>query len=281
MSDEKLYTVKTADDAVLPAVDAGGELRVLGCLAPRRMLFATPWAESGLATGAPIRECDWRGQCGPVLDQNGLGGCVGWSAASMFEQAWQTAGLPPMQFSPEFAYACVNGGWDRGAVLSDMIASMASNGMAPLPVPFPAYTYRMKQIPQSVRDAAKLHTAAKYFSCPTYQDVMDAVNLGYSASVGITVGTGFTRLDAGGVAGFGIPRGGHALHICGIVKVKAGRNAGQWGLLTKNSWTTSFGDQGYCILVEDHFDRQGDNYAVVVPQNTDPGGLYPPVPLAA
>jgi len=277
---DRKYTVKTADGAKLPAVPAGGELRVLGCLPPRRMTFMTPWRESGLSTGAPIRECDWRDMCGPVLDQDGLGGCVGWSGESAFEQAWNIAGLPPMRFSPEFAYACVNGGADRGAVLSDMIQSMTINGMAPLPVPFPAYTYKMNKIPQSVRDAAKLHVVAKSFSCSTYQDIQDAVNIGCPVSVGITVGSRFTTLDAGGVAGFGFPRGGHALHICGIVKVKAGPYKGQWGLLTKNSWTVDFGDQGYCILVADHFDRQGDNYAIVAPQNIDPSS-YPPIPRAA
>lgn len=269
----------TADGAQLPAVDAGGELRVLGCLQPRRMMFASPWAESRLSSGAPIRECDWRHLCGPVLDQDGLGACVGYSGASAFEQAWQSAGLTPMQFSPDFAYACVNGGSDRGAVLGDMIASMASNGMAPAGS-VPAYTYKMKQIPQSVRDAAKLHRAAKYFACPTYADLLDAVNNGYAASGGITVGGQFTNLDAGGVAGFGFPRGGHALHFCGIVKVKAGRYAGQMALLTKNSWTTSFGDQGYCLLVADHFDAQGDNYAIVVPEDDSPNA-EPPTPVFA
>lgn len=277
MSDSTHYNVTTADGAVLPAIPGGGELRVLGCLPIRRKAFMKTWDESGLRTGAPIRECDWRHLCGPVLDQDGLGACVGYSGASAFEQAWQAAGLPAMQFSPDFAYACVNGGWDRGAALSDMIQSMATNGMCPADM-VPAYTYKMRQISQQARDAAKLHTAAKYFACPTYQDVLDAVNLGYAASVGITVGTGFGKLDAGGVAGFGFPRGGHALHICGIVKVKAGRYAGQWGALTKNSWTKDYGDQGFCILVADHFDRQGDNYAIVVPQNTDPSS-YPPVPL--
>jgi hypothetical protein len=260
-----------------PAIDAAGELRVLACLPPRLKFFAPSWRESGLSSGAPLRECDWRPMCGPVLDQDGLGACVGYSGASAFEQAWNSAGFAPMQFSPDFAYACVNGGVDMGAVLSDMVASMASNGMAPAGS-VPAYTFKMKQIPQAVRDAAKLHVAAKYLSLSSFDDVCDAVNNGYATSFGISVGGRFTQLDAGGVAGFGFARGGHALHGCGLAKIKAGKYAGQWGLLTKNSWTTDFGDQGYCYLVADHFDRNTDAYAIQAPQNTDPGLINPPSP---
>lgn len=269
----------TTADAVFPAIDAGGELRALGCLPPRRMMFATPWKEAGLSSGAPLRECDWRHLCGPVLDQDGIGGCVGYSGASAYEQAWNAAGFSPMQFSPDFAYACVNGGVDGGAVLGDMIASMASNGMAPAGS-VPAYTYQMSKIPQSVRDAAKLHKAAKYIAAPTYEDICDVVNNGYAACYGITVGGKFTVLDAGGVSGFGFPRGGHALHAVGLTLVKAGRYKGQWGIVTKNSWTTDFGDEGYTIVVKDHFDRSVDAYAIQAPENDEPGS-GPPAPVFA
>jgi hypothetical protein len=184
-----------------------------------------------------------------------------------------------MKFSPDFAYASVNGGRDQGAVLSDMIASMSANGMAPAGS-VPAWEYRMSRIPQSVRDAAKQYRAVKYLATPSFAAICKAINIGLAVSFGITVGGKFTVLDAGGVSGFGLARGGHALHGCGLVLVKAGPYAGQWGILTKNSWTTTFGDEGYTILVAAHFDRVCDAYAIIAPEDFAPNA-YPPIPLAA
>lgn len=276
MSDA-LHTVQLDDGVTLPAIDDGNELRVLACLPPRGMLMAPRWSESPYAAKHPLRECDWREHAGAILDQDGRGACVGYSGASAFRQAWSVAGFPPMDFDPDFAYACINGGRDVGAYLEDMIASMASNGMAPAGS-VERWEYRMSRISQAVRDRAKTYVAAKSYACRTFDEMCDAVNLGFAGSFGVTIGSGFTRMDAGGVAGFGVPRGGHAMHAVGLRKVKAGAYAGRWALIVKNSWREDFGDQGYCLMVADHFGRSMSGYAIQAPQLND-ASLVPPAPI--
>ncbi|WP_165251155.1 C1 family peptidase [Paludisphaera soli] len=275
---DKLYS-KVVDGVELPAIDDGQELRVLGCLPPPEgMTSASPtWSDFIAGQTWELREVDWREHCGEVDDQDGLGACVGYAGASAYEQAWSMAGLPPTSFDPDFAYACVNGGWDRGAYLEEMIKSLATNGLPPRGS-IPRYTYQMAKIPQAVRDVAKNFVVAKSFLCRTFLEALDACSRGFAISFGITIGTRFTVLDAGGVCGFGIPRGGHAVHGVGVRKIKAGPYKGRWGLDFKNSWRKDYGDQGYGTVVEEHFSAGANSiYAIQAPHARLPQ-YNPPIP---
>jgi hypothetical protein len=237
----------------LPTIDFL-EPRVLGCLPPKPNFAGLPrWGDSKpMIARSEWRDVSWRTLNARIMDQDGLGACAGFAGVNAFERAWRLAGGQALKFSAWFLYSNVNGGRDQGALISDVLKSLLATGVC-LEDQVPEKTYQKRSIKPDAYTTAKRFRIAEAYALDSTDAIGSAVMLGYPIEYGIFVGGNFMTLDAGGVPGIGSD-GGHALHCCGLRKVPAGPHKGQWSYETENSWGTKYGQDGYCYVVDKHFD---------------------------
>jgi hypothetical protein len=99
----------------------------------------------------------------------------------------------------------------------------------------------------------------KAFKCRTFEDVVAAISCGFMTVFGILVGRNFGDLNNEGVAPTpDVVLGGHALAGVGC---KTLRN-GEWAIDTLNSWSGSWGLNGFCFLTKKSFANRIDAYAI-------------------
>ena len=220
----------------------------------------------------------------PVLDQGQHGSCVGHGGCTGFTRCWDMRGNGFQAFSPCYLYSLINGGRDGGAVVSDAMAALLTNGIC-LETTVPEGRIFRGQYDTARADAeAGRFQLAEAYHCETYDDLVAALVYGYTVVYGIMVGGSFGNLDAGGVAPVG-GTGGHCMTGYGLRWVAAGRYKGQLAVRNQNSWSTDWGLQGTCLLVEDHFQyaaRWGmvDAFACTAPVPDDDPARVLPDPLS-
>jgi hypothetical protein len=244
------------DGHVLPYVlDHDGVPRILGRLTPRPDLGRM---KSWRATQTMIPRDQWEDRDysrfdAPILDQGQTGSCVGHASASALARAWMKMGHPARRFSACYIYGKINGGRDQGAVVSDAMNELLRGGACLEETVPEGMIYERRFPPGADAEAAK-YRADDCYHLGTFDEIGSAIMMGDDVVFGILVGNQFSNLNAEGIPPVG-GNGGHALHGCGLVRLKDGA----WGVKTQNSWRKDWGMDGYCILIEKHF-TYGQNF---------------------
>jgi hypothetical protein len=98
------------------------------------------------------------------------------------------------------------------------------------------------------------------YVCPTFDAIVSALQQGFVGQEGLMWYPNYKPDSAGWLPkGQGRP-GGHALMAYGAVK---NPHTGEWGILTRNSWTEGWGVHGNCIIPESAFGRDIGGFWVV------------------
>lgn len=250
----------------LPYVIQDGQKRIFGCLPPRPNFQAVPrWANvMPVIPRARWKETNPDNFGARVLDQDGHGSCVGHGSTTAYEMAWLRAGGPPVAFAACYVYGQINGGRDQGAIVGDAMRELIDKGVCTEAMVPPGKIYS-RSFPAGADAEAAKYKVREAYSCATYDEICTALQMGWTVSYGIMVGNNFGDLDSNGIAP--LPRGGGGGHcLCTYCLKNIG---GKWIIWTRNSWNTSYGQNGECGITEQHMDRPGqiDAFAIqaVVP----------------
>jgi len=246
----------------ISSAEIDGIPRMLGCLSPRSDFGGLPKfaASNNLIAQSEWRDVDLGPFLHPVWDQGRHGSCVGHGSATAYHLAYRIAGgtVPPSGFSPTSLYALINGGRDRGAIVSDAMDALMRHGLA-----------TMAEVPESIIYESQISAVAKAtrkrfrvldaYHCETFDAIGSALQLGFPVSFGIMLPARFNSLDNEGVCALGGGwLGGHCMAAYGTKRLKDGRLA----IRVRNSWGTRWGHNGDCLLVENHFGRDCDAFAI-------------------
>jgi hypothetical protein len=212
----------------------------------------------------------------PVHDQDGIGACNAFASITACEAGRAQAGLPYVPLSPGFLYGAINGGSDNGSMLEDGMEWMSTKGT--VKVSTVGYLdwrtgRRNMNNPTYLQEAASYRTIEVY-ECPTFDHIASALQQGFFIVEGLMWYNNFTPdregwLPARGSGG----AGGHALCGYGLAQ----RN-GVWGIRTRNSWGSSWGVGGNCVIPESLFDNRIGGYWAVRAVAQTPDGTPIPVP---
>jgi C1A family cysteine protease len=232
-----------------PAIESGGERRILSCLPTPGNVFRSfsPYS----ARREPIPQSEWRefdrwpALKHPIKDQNGIGACMGHGTATAMELAYRIAYGKLVQFSAWFVYATINGGQDRGATVGDAFESIRENGVClDSSVPWKEWRPSRAITPKTKAEAAN-YKAEHIYKMDTEADLATAVLCADPVAFGTMIGQGFDKLDGEGVPGSGGGQGGHAMTIFGgMKKLRSGR----WAYRVVNSWKRDWGIDGCCWM---------------------------------
>ncbi len=198
------------------------------------------------------KQVSLRSQMPPVYDQGQLGSCTANSIGAILElnelkQKEPDAATPSRLFiyyNERVMEGTVTE--DSGAEIRDGIKSVAQLGAPPENL-WPYDITKFAQKPTAkVYAQAKKHQAVRY--ARVVQDTLPLQNVlasGYAISFGFTVYTSFeTAVGSDGIMPMPQPDekvlGGHAVVAVGYKPIK-----GQLYFECRNSWGTSWGDQGY------------------------------------
>jgi C1A family cysteine protease len=215
--------------------------------------------------GVTPDEVNLTGHASPIRDQGRLGSCTGFSLAGQMEHVW--ALKPPghkLVFSPQFIY------WnereeensireDSGAYIRDGSKVLAAEGVC-LEKTWP-YKDTMEEMVRKPSDAAVQeavnYRVGNYYRIQTLDQMLDNLAQGYSFTFGISL---YDSFQADSVTRTGVVPmpgtreamiGGHAITAMGYSKRLR-------LLLIRNSWSTSWGKQGYFFLPFAYIE-QGNN----------------------
>jgi hypothetical protein len=207
----------------------------------------------------------------PIRDQGQHGSCTGHAGVTALTYALEQAGVEPPLLSCTFPYGLVNGGQDNGASVSSILQVLLQTGTCTEAVVPEALIYQ-NQFPQNAWTDAQNWMAAEFLKIATYEELCQAISLGYPTAFGIRVGRNFSNLNAQGVCPLpNMVIGGHAL--CGVGLKKTFNDS--WLVKFQNSWTANWGLSGFAYLTRGHFDQLIDAYAITHPKILTPDG--PPI----
>lgn len=251
----------------LPFAMSGGHRRYLACLPPKSDFGGF----KKFASAAPVvPRSQWqtinRRQQFPapdwILDQDGIGSCVGNGSANGLRKARLLGGQSDVKLSPGALYAQINGGQDNGAVISDALTALQQKGTCSYGTVGETPFY-INQLPSAWSDEAARFRIGQAYHCETFDEIASALQLGFIVVYGIMVGSSFENFDSSGVAGWTRGPGNHCMHADGLALLADGR----WALDNVNSWGPSWGPWGIgrCYLSEEHFGHgdQPDAFAIV------------------
>lgn len=238
----------------LPEIHDGREMRKLGCLPrlaspgsvfplladkigliPRDKWQAMTASEIDLAIASVRR----------IIDQNGIGMCASAASTQGMEEARRREGLRDVRLSPGDLYRRVSGGRDAGSSLSDNLTEVTQRGIAPDAL-VPDLEWR-RSYPGSGKQALA-YRGIDAFDCPSFDAMATAVQRGFPVVYGIMIGGDFSPGSDLWLPDYSRGGGGHAMLGVGLCQ-----KADRWGLLTVNSWASSWGKRGCAVLPESYF----------------------------
>lgn len=281
-----------SDDAFLTQLTGEAEFaRAMGNLPPPENKTRAVFAKFGSAPNVPLIPRDqWKtvnlgAFLPPVYDQNGIGACNAFATCTVFEGCRAQAGLPYVKTSTGFLYGAINGGVDQGSFLEDALEWMQTVGTVKGTTVGPLDWRKGRGLKDNAaaRSEAKSYKIVEAYECPTFAHMASALQQGFFINEGLMWYNNYTPGREGWLPAKGVgAAGGHALCGYGLAAYN-----GQWGILTRNSWSAQWGVGGNCIIPESCFDsRVGGFWAVrAVVQSDDAvpipvGGSAVPVEMA-
>ena len=201
---------------------------------------------------------DLRKYCSPVRDQGQLGSCTGFAiAVGLREFLLIKIGAPLVPLAPLFVYYeerfiehTVS--QDAGAQPRDGMKVLTKMGVSPeKDDPYNVAAFTKKPSAKAKKDAANFKIAA-YHRLKNLVDVESALAGGNGVVMGFKVYESFESDSVAKKGKMPMPAssesvvGGHAVFIAGY-QTDPGTAGGGY-LIVKNSWSTSWGDQGYFYM---------------------------------
>lgn len=215
---------------------------------------------------------------GYVHDQNGIGQCNASATCSAIERRRLAEGLADIHLSAGDLYGRINGGVDRGSMLEDGLRVAMADGIAPVrEVPYLDWRSSDRQD----RPSRKRFRVLEAWLCPTFDHCASAVLSGFDLISGIMWHENY-RPDADGwlpVRGSG-SAGGHAVHGFKLV-MRAGAGTGfGFGIVHKNSWSSTWGQNGLCVFPEPAYSGPVGGWWAVRVTVTEEGDVPAPKEVA-
>lgn len=172
-----------------------------------------------------------------IFDQGNHNSCVGNSGVGSLEYDMWFQGMKLTKLSPACAYSPINGGYDAGAMISDLIPALMQQGTCTFET-WGQHPVFLKALPAAQREKV-MGECKKYrldndggYACRNWEEICSALQSGYAVTLSVGVdNVKFHTFDADGVAGVGDVRHNHAVRVDGMRKIK-----GQWCLDLCNSW---------------------------------------------
>jgi len=264
-------------DAFIAAFDLAPVKRAMG------LKFGKPrlaWTEFGSTPNTPlIPRANWKPVdlavfLPPVHDQDGIGQCASSSACTVLEACRRQAGLPYVFLSAGDLYGRVNGGRDEGSMLEDNLAELMNNGVAQVSADAPYLWRRGQASPASARQP---HRVVEAYLCTSFDAMASAIQQGFLIQHGLMWFDNFEPDANGWLPSRGRGQaGGHALCGYGIAQ----KTDGTWGIMTRNSWGSSWGKAGNCIIPESLFDSTIGGFWAVRAVVQTPDANFPAPPLS-
>lgn len=201
---------------------------------------------------------DLRAQDCPVFDQGNLGSCTANAIISAFDFDRKKQGIYTTPGSRLFLYyqeRVIEGttSYDSGAQLRDGIKSLVNWGeCSEATLPYDVTKFKRKPSKKAYQEAA-LHKLKNYYSVDNtdINAIKSSLVQGYPVVFGCTVYDSFEYARTSVTGIIPMPRkkekivGGHAMKIVGYDDAK------KW-FIVKNSWSTTWGDKGYCYMPYDY-----------------------------
>jgi C1A family cysteine protease len=230
----------------------------------KKLLLGAPYTTADDATKLPPA-VDLRSDCTQVYDQGQLGACTGFASAHGLLEFLlkKTHGTSPAM-SPLYVYYyervaenTVN--LDAGAQICDAIAVLLHEGCA-TEATDPYYVENFKIHPSTEAEAEagkyKIKTATHLH---TLQDMKHCLASGNAFIGGISVYASFESEMVARTGNVPMPQageeilGGHAITIVGY-------NDQNQTFIMRNSWSSSWGVGGYCLLSYAYIQNYGSDF---------------------
>lgn len=246
--------------------------RPLGCILRSSQpgeiypVFGTEHSRSRLIPRAEWKPVDFSHLVPKILDQDGQGACNAFASVQALHVLRNAAGLPFVELSAGNLYGRINGGVDRGSVISDAIRELEKNGVCPASI-VPQLEWRPPW-PSNWRSEAKKFRVLEAWDCPTFDHLASAIQLGFPVNLGVLVGNNFKPDPTGWVPDYRGGGGGHAM--CGVGLVYDSKRG--WGIKVANSWGNDWGLSGFAIVPESYFKNTPFTDAWAVRGVVDPEG---------
>ena len=195
---------------------------------------------------------DWRSQCPPIVDQGQLGSCTANAIAGTLGFLEVKARQPFVALSRLFIYYnervmehTVQS--DSGAMIRDGVKSVAKLGVCvEKRWPYVIAKFKAKPTPACYKDALN-HTISSYHRLATLDEMRACLAGGYPFVFGFTVYESFESQEVAQTGVVPMPQqtekvlGGHAV-------MAVGYDDAQQRIIVRNSWGTSWGQQGYFTM---------------------------------
>ena len=195
-----------------------------------------------------IRDFDlWPGVV-QIKNQGSYGACNGHASATAVEFARAMNGHY-VPLSAWWVYGRLVMGRDRGSNILQALDLIQREGVAPEPlVKYGDFSGRYNA---ETTEAAKRFKAEVTGRLETWEEIVTAVALRRGVNLSVRATNGWDgRLDANGCPPVGRGPGNHAVMVGGGIKTIGGQKY----IRMANSWSTKWGDKGFCWLSRDHWE---------------------------
>lgn len=172
-----------------------------------------------------------------ILDQNGFGACVGFSAACAEMRKRTLMRQAFLKLSGMFVYAQINGGVDQGAIIEDAMTALMDKGVClDSEVPCESKYIKKANIPAAAYQTALRMKANACYTITTWAQLCTSIQKSFFPVFPVMVARGgsFEKFDAEGVCGVDAGPGNHSVGADSLLKSSKygwiARMPNTWGL---------------------------------------------------
>lgn len=208
-----------------------------------------------------------------IKDQDGVGACAGYAAASALERARHKRGQKFVELSGDAIYAAVNRGVDQGSGLENNMVWLRDNGIPPASL-VPKHEYRKSRIPAQAYEVGKRFRGFETYALRSELEMASALVAGFSVVLACHAGNGGRSPD--GLIDWSNGVGNHSV-VCDDIRFR--NDILEYGIA--NSWGLKWAERGRGWLRwKNHLSNPVTNHMFYAIRSTldDPGGDNPPQP---